>query len=110
MASTECPDSQLACGHELGEEPGDRGGGKQRLRRLARLGARAHGDLVCAFDGPRNDLVAGGSWEGLESIEPVLVHGDELISFHHRDTTTFVNVMRFIGSGDLVLMSHEITT
>ena len=44
-----------------------------------------------------------------EVLEPVLVHGNDVLSFHTYLGAPHMNIMTFTASGELLLVSHAIT-
>lgn len=59
-------------------------------------------------DGTFADYVEMGSWSSLEVHEPVLVRGNEILTFHTFGGQTYTESMTFTSTGDLLITSHVI--
>ena len=67
------------------------------------------GTEVRTDDGSFADYVGRRSWSSKELLEPILVHGNEVVSFHTTDGDVYMNTARFTTDGELLLVSHEAT-
>lgn len=59
-------------------------------------------------DGSLVDLLWQGGYPSLDVQEPMLVDGNDAVQFHTLSGDTRVDILHFTGSGELLLISHEI--
>ena len=60
-------------------------------------------------DGSLADHVGVGSWGSLEMYSPMLVNGNEIVSFHTFGGTTYTDVVEFTPTGDVLIVEHTIS-
>ncbi len=62
-------------------------------------------------DGSLAEYVDSGNWASLDVLEPILVGGgNRAVSFHTFNGATYVDIVQFTGDGELLLVSHEVTS
>lgn len=59
-------------------------------------------------DGSLADYVENTSFSSLDVLRPALVRDNEMVTFHQFGGRTYVEVLTFTPSGDLLLVSHDI--
>ena len=51
-----------------------------------------------------------GSWASLDVLEPHLVDGNKVVSYHRFQGARYLNVLEFTASGELLIVNHTITS
>jgi hypothetical protein len=59
-------------------------------------------------DGSLADYVENSSFSSLDVLRPALVRDNEMVTFHRFGGRTYVEVLTFTPSGDLLLVSHDV--
>ena len=61
-------------------------------------------------DGSLERYVESGTWNSLDVLEPVLVKGNTMVNFHIYRGGTYTNVVEFTAQGELLIVSHTISS
>jgi hypothetical protein len=61
-------------------------------------------------DGTLAGFVDGGDWSSLDVFEPILVHGNEVLTFHRFGGQIYTESLTFTAGDDLLIVSHVIHT
>jgi len=68
----------------------------------------AFGQVYRVDDGSFATYFEGGNWSSLDVLEPGLVRGNELFTFHGFRGADYSETITFTGTGDLLITSHVI--
>lgn len=68
------------------------------------------GTVYRADDGTLAALIENGDWASLDVLEPVLVNGNEMFTFHRWGGVDRSETFVFTSSGELLITSHVVHT
>jgi hypothetical protein len=70
--------------------------------------AEAFGRVYRAGDGSLAGYIEAGNWTSLDVLEPMLVNGNDVLTFHNYGGQTYSEKFTFTTTGDLLILSHVI--
>ena len=72
--------------------------------------ADMRGTIYRVDDGSLQGFVESTTWGSLDVLEPMLVKGDTVLSFHTYTGGTYVNVTEFTNEGELLVVIHTVSS